>query len=87
MGKRNRLMNMQRHPAPNDRTRVQAEAQSSGDAESAVYYVHGPNGIHAQQEAVDWKWFAKDGLRSVRNVLSSNSEIQQSQNFDLRVRQ
>ncbi len=82
MGKRNRLMNMQRHPAPNDRTRVQAEAQSSGDAESAVYYVHGPNGIHAQQEAVDWKWFAKDGLRSVRNVLSSNSEIQQSQNFD-----
>ncbi len=46
-------------------------------------YVHGPRGIHAQQDAGgNWSWMAQDGLGSVRGVVDNSVGVQESRNYD-----
>lgn len=86
MGKKGkRVMNMQRRPSHKQQAQVQAEAQASnesGGTENTTYFVHGPHGIHAQQENGEWKWMAQDGLSSVRSVIGNDVSVHQSISYD-----
>src|SRR3989304_5704481 len=69
MGKKiKRAPNMQRRPSKKQQAQLQAEAQSSGEGGSTTYYVHGPRGIHAQQENGEWKWMVQNGLVYLREL-------------------
>jgi RHS repeat-associated protein len=46
-------------------------------------YVHGPMGIHAQQDnAGAWDWVVQDGLGSVRGVVDNTLAVQESRMYD-----
>lgn len=80
-----RIPNMQHRPSRKSTAPVQVEAQiegGGGGASNTTYYVHGPRGIHAQQENGDWKWMAQDGLGSVRGVTDQDGNLLQSRSFD-----
>lgn len=74
------VMKMQRRPKRQQQAQRQAEAQSGG--EYTTYYVHGPRGIHAQQQGGEWKWMVQDGLNSVRGVVDNAPAVQQSILYD-----
>jgi RHS repeat-associated protein len=82
MGKKrtNRVMNMQRKPAPSSQQSIQAQA--SGESPNTTYYVHGPKGIHAQKKNGQWQWMAQDGLGSVRSVVNNNATVDQAIDYD-----
>ncbi|MDX1991228.1 MAG: RHS repeat-associated core domain-containing protein [bacterium] len=86
MGKKNkRVMNMQRRPARKQQTQFQEEAQSTSESsgtENTTYYVHGPRGIHAQQQNDTWEWMIQDGLGSVRGVADTNANVHQINSYD-----
>jgi RHS repeat-associated protein len=77
--KSKRLMNMSRRQSRE--AQAQAEAQS-GETENTTYYIHGPQGIHAQQQEGEWKWMLQDGLNSVRSVVDNNVAVHQSIIYD-----
>src|SRR5215207_6968424 len=46
-------------------------------------YVHGPMGIHAQQDSAGaWDWMVQDGLGSVRGVVDNTLAVQESRMYD-----
>lgn len=46
-------------------------------------YVHGPRGIHAQEDNVGaWTWMAQDGLGSVRGVVTSAGAVLESRLYN-----
>ena len=50
---------------------VKVLAQTTNN--SATRFVHGPHGIHAQEDnAGEWTWTLQDGLGSVRSVVDDD---------------
>jgi hypothetical protein len=69
---------------PNMQRRIKADtaaAQSMSGGENTIRYVHGPRGIHAQEQDGDWQWMMQDGLGNVRGVADDNLAVQESRTY------
>jgi hypothetical protein len=85
MGKRFKRQGQTSRPL-NVKAKPKQQAESinaaSAGGENTTYYVHGPQGIHAQQTDSEWKWMVQDSLGSVRGVADNGMALQQSQGYD-----
>ncbi len=77
-GKSSKLLNVQARP----KQKPGKIEVASGGGDSTTYYVHGPQGIHAQQTDGEWKWMVQDSLGNVRGVVDDALALQQSLGYD-----
>lgn len=69
---------------PNMQRRIKTEtakAQSTSGGENTIRYVHGPRGVHAQEQDGDWHWMMQDGLGSVRGVAGDDLAVQEARTY------
>ena len=78
--KSKKVPNIQRRLSRKQHADEQTQALTS--SETITHYVHGPRGIHAQQQDDEWKWMIQDGLGNVRSVVDNDFAVHQSTVYD-----